>query len=363
MCVATRIIGYSIAMFGIIALSTVTAAESPRPNFVFIMADDLGWADVGFHGGKTPTPNLDRLKGESFELTRHYAYPVCTPTRSALLSGRCASRFGITNPQNPRAYRWNTTTLPRALQSVGYKTALCGKWHLGSNPDWGPQKFGFDHSYGSLAGGVGPWDHRYKKGEFTETWHRNGALINETGHVTDLITQEAINWLGTMRDSPFFLYVPFTAVHIPIREPDSYLKRVPTSIQDPAEREYSACLLHLDDAVGRLLDALDHQSKRENTIVVFTSDNGGVVARNDDPSYPADNYAPGKSDGNNRPLRGQKATVYEGGTRTVMLVRWPAKLKPGSSDVPTHITDWMPTFCHLARFTSSAELKWDGSNI
>src|ERR1041384_531971 len=304
------------------------AAESTKPNIVFLLADDLGWADVGFHGGNAPTPNLDRLASQSIELTQHYIYPVCSPTRAALLSGRYATRFGVTNPQNPRAYPWDTVTLARALKSVGYDTALMGKWHLGSSPEWGPPKFGFDHRYGSLAGGVGPWDHRYKEGEFSRTWHRNGKLIEEEGHVTDLLTREAVQWLESRGDRPFLLYLPYTAVHIPIREPEEIVRRVPKQITEPSRREYAADVMHLDDAVGRVLVALRRTGKAENTLVIFTSDNGGIPnARNDDPLYPADHYAPGPAGGDNRPLRGMKTTVYEGGIRVPALVHWPARLK------------------------------------
>lgn len=341
------------------------AEEKPaRPNFLFIMADDLGWADVDYHGGRTPTPRLNALRQQSLELTQHYSYPVCSPTRSALLSGRYASRFGVTNPQNPRAYPWKTTTLPVALKSVGYRTALCGKWHLGSDPDWGPQKFGFDHSYGSLAGGVGPYDHRYKKGEFTRTWHRNGVLLEEPGHVPDLITDEAIKWLNQSSREPFFLYVPYTAVHIPIREPADYVNAIDKSITDSSEREYAASIAHLDASVGRLLDALEKTGQADHTIVVFTSDNGGIAtAKNNDTSYPEDGYAVGTSHGNNKPLRNQKGSVYEGGTRTGALVRWPARLKPGKCEALTHVSDWMPTFCKLAGYQSTSSLNWDGRDL
>src|SRR5687767_9211681 len=145
---------------------TFPASAAPPPNLVFIMADDLGWADVEFHGGNAPTPNLDKLAAEGLELAQHYVAPVCSPTRTGLLTGRCWSRFGVTNPQNERALPWDTLTLPRALQAAGYETCLAGKWHLGSKPEWGPNRFGFNHSYGSLAGGVGPWDHHYKQGPF-----------------------------------------------------------------------------------------------------------------------------------------------------------------------------------------------------
>lgn len=146
-------------------------AESAHrpPNFVFILADDLGWADVAFHQGNAPTPHLDRLAREGLELTQHYVAPVCTPTRAAFLTGRAWSRFDVTTPANERVLPLDTVTLPRALKQVGYDTALMGKWHLGSLPGEGPNTFGFDHSYGSLAGGVSPWNHRYKQGPYSET--------------------------------------------------------------------------------------------------------------------------------------------------------------------------------------------------
>jgi len=344
-------------------LGAAPAADA-RPNIVFILADDLGWADVGFHHGNVPTPNLDRLAAGGIEVTQHYVYPVCSPTRAAFLSGRYASRFGVTSPQNPRAYPWDTVTLARALKSRGYDTALCGKWHLGSKPEWGPQKFGFDHSYGSLAGGVGPWDHHYKKGEFTATWHRDGKLVEEQGHVTDLIAREAIRWLQSRGDKPFFLYVPFTAVHIPIREPEEWVRRVPAAITEPGRRQFGANVMHLDDSVGKILAALETSGKAGNTVVIFGSDNGAYpTARNDDPQYPADSYEPGPAGGSNEPLRGRKGEVYEGGIRTPAIVSWPGRLSPGKFTGVASITDWMPTLCALAGYTPEKDLKWDGQNI
>jgi len=268
-------------------------AASPvvRPNIVFIMADDLGWADVAFHRGNVPTPNLDRLAADGVELTQHYVYPVCSPTRAALLSGRYATRFGVTTPQNERAYRWDTVTLAGALKSVGYATALMGKWHLGSLPEQGPNHFGFDYSYGSLAGGVSPWNHRYKQGEFSRTWHRNETFVEETGHVTDLIAAEAIRWIEARGAAPFFLYLPFTAVHLPLKEPVEWVARVPAAVQGDVARHYGAAVMHLDDAVGRIFTALEKKGRRGDTIVVFTSDNGGSTVENNDLKYP-DVYRP-----------------------------------------------------------------------
>jgi len=339
------------------------ASPAVKPSVIFIIADDLGWADVAFHKGNVPTPNLDKLAADGVELTQHYVYPVCSPTRSALLSGRYATRFGVTTPQNNRAYRWDTITLPRALKSSGYDTALMGKWHLGSLPEQGPNHFGFDHSYGSLAGGVSPWNHFYKEGQFSRTWHRNEKFVEETGHVTDLISVEAIKWIEARGDAPFFLYLPFTAVHLPLKEPAEWTARVPASVQGDVARHYGASVMHLDDAVGRILSAVEKKGRRKDTIIIFTSDNGGSTAENNDLHYPDDKCPNGKLTGNNRPLRGQKGQVHEGGIRVPTIVSWPGILKPGKFDGVAHISDWMPTFCALAGFTSEKDLKWDGKNI
>lgn len=340
-----------------------TAAGAAKPNIVFILADDLGWADVAFHGGNIPTPNLDRLARENLELTQHYVAATCSPTRAGLLTGRCWSRFGVVSPENRRALPWDTVTLPRALKHAGYETALIGKWHLGSKPEWGPNHYGFDHSYGSLAGGVGPYDHHYKEGEFVKTWHRNETRIDEEGHVTDLLTNEAVAWLGARKRAPFFLYLAFTAVHLPLKEPQMWLDRVPAAIEDNVARQYAASVLHLDDAVGRIVAALAQNGQKENTVLVFTSDNGGSTSPNHTQAYPADNYAEGTIPGNNQPWRGKKGDLYEGGIRVPAVVSWPGKLRPGKYQHPVQIIDWMPTFCALAGYTPERDLKWDGLNV
>lgn len=340
--------------------------ENSPPNIIFIIADDLGWGDVEFHGGNTATPNLNRLLNEGVELRQHYVAPVCSPTRSGFMTGRYWSRFGVTTPTNSLALPFETITVAKALRDVGYDTCITGKWHLGSMRKWGPNHFGFDHSYGSMAGGVTPWSHFYKKGPYTQTWHRNENLINEKGHVTDLIADEAINWIGDRSESrPFFLYVPFTAVHLPIREPDAWMNQVPQTITGDVPRQYAACIIHLDDAVGRIVDAVDKAGKSDNTLIVFTSDNGGSTSENNDTKYPDDQCPNGRLPGNNLPLRGKKGDLYEGGTRVPTIVRWLGKLKAGtSSDTAVHIVDWMPTFCGLAGIMADAEqLKWDGVNI
>lgn len=360
---AIAVVAANVLFAGSLAFAEPSADKAGRPNIVFIMADDLGFADVAFHGGNAPTPQLDRLVAEGVELTQHYVAPVCSPTRTGLMTGRCWSRFGVTAPQNERAMPWDTVTLPRALKSVGYETCLTGKWHLGSLPEEGPNHFGFDHSYGSLAGGVTPWLHFYKKGPVSRTWHRDEQFVDEQGHVTDLIAKEAVEWLGKRGDAPFFLYVPFTAIHLPIKEPQEWVDRVPSAITGEVPRHYAACIMHFDDAVSRIVSAVEKAGKRGNTLIVVTSDNGGSTSENNDLKYPDDNCPNGKLTGNNKPLRGEKGNVYEGGTRVAAVASWPGKLKPGKMTVPVQIIDWMPTFCALAGYKPDHDLKWDGVDI
>lgn len=354
-------------VFFVLALSLSAAgfSSAASPNIVFIMADDLGWADVAFHGGSAPTPHLDKLAKEGLELTQHYVAPVCSPTRAGLMTGRYWSRFGVTAPHAERALPADTMTLPRALKEAGYETCLAGKWHLGSKPEWGPNHYGFDHAYGSLGGGVGPYNHRYKEGPYTHTWHRNGELIEETGHVTDLVTAEAVKWIEARGDKPFFIYLPHPAVHLPVKEPSPWVEKVPAAIKGDVARHYAACIMHLDDAVGQIIATLEKVGKRQNTLLVFTSDNGGSTAENNDTKYPADDYPTGPLTGNNEPLRGKKGDLYEGGIRVPTLVSWPAEIKAGSNPTPTHISDWMPTFCTLAGWKAPAgtDLKWDGRSL
>ena len=351
-----------LAIFSTAVIASAANPSAARPNIVFILADDLGWADVAFHGGNAPTPTLDRLARDGLELAQHYVAPVCSPTRTGLMTGRCWSRFGVTSPQNERALPWDTVTLARALKSVGYDTCLTGKWHLGSLPEQGPNHFGFDHSYGSLAGGVSPYGHKYKKGRFVDTWHRNEKLIEETGHVTDLIANEAVRWIEARGSAPFFLYVPFPAVHLPVKEPDEWLARVPAGVQGDVARHYAASVIHLDAAVGRIIAALERTGRRKDTLLVFTSDNGGSTAENNDTQYPDDQCPSGKLPGSNVPWRGQKGDAYEGGTRVPTLVSWTGA-KPGRVQTPVQITDWLPTFAALAGYTPNRDLKWDGTSL
>ncbi len=354
--------------------SAARAEEGPgggeaRPNILIFVADDLGWADVGYHDSEIKTPSIDRLVAEGLELDQHYVCPMCTPTRAALLSGRYPSRFGdrARAPSNERVYPWGTVTLASALRALGYETGLSGKWHLGSLPEWGPNHFGFNRSYGSLAGGVGPYDHRYKKGPYTYTWHRDDELLDEEGHVTDLIGKEALGWIEEKRQ-PWFYYVPFTAVHIPVQAPAEYIDLYAgkTYYEDPVKDEafkrYAAYATQMDDWIGKMVGALEATGQRDNTIILFFSDNGAPRSWKPQGLYPGE-YPASPVLGSNVPLRGLKGQTYEGGIRTPALINWRGTLGPGKVTTPLHAIDWMPALTKLVGYRPEKDLQWDGADI
>lgn len=364
-----RFVAVAFVLLGLVlepstAKADDASASSPKPNILVFLADDLGSADVPWRGGKYSMPVLDALAKESARLESHYVHPMCSPTRAALLSGRYASRFGCTGAQNELVYPSGTITLASALQSIGYRTALAGKWHLGSKPEWGPNHYGFDESYGSLAGGVGPYVHQYKTGPFEKTWHRNEKLLSEEGHVTDLIAREAERFLEAQTAAkPFFLYVPFTAVHVPITEPQEWLDRN-GHIDDAGARLHAACASHMDDAIGRVLTTLDKRGLRDNTIVVFFSDNGGHDTTSNVSQAYAGDYPNVKVAGHNTPLRGFKSQLYDGGIRSATIIRWPGHIAAGLQiDQPTHTVDFFPTLSKLAGYQPPQDLRWDGHDL
>lgn len=262
--------------------------SNKKPNILFILADDLGWGDVGYHGSPIETPNIDRLASESVELDNHYVCPVCTPTRTSLMTGRHPGRFGkhATVPTNLPVLPDGYYTIASMLKDNGYATGLFGKWHLGSDVEFYPNKYGFDYSYGSLAGGVDPYTHLYKRGPYSKTWHRNGELISQEGHATDLITNEAINWIKG-KEEPWFCYVPFTAVHLPIRAPEKWIDKYSDKKYDSDhERDrsfkvYAAYTSHMDYCVGKFIETLKLMDSLDETIVIFASDNGATTKNAD----------------------------------------------------------------------------------
>lgn len=342
-------------------------ADVRRPNILLIVADDLGWKDLGYHGGPVATPNIDRLVATGVELDAHYVQPVCTPTRTALLSGRYPSRFGphVLVPSNLRALPPGTETLASALKSVGYSTFISGKWHLGSRPEWSPNHYGFDRSYGSFTGAVDPWTHRYRPGPYERAWHRDGRPLDEEGNATELETRQAVEWIKARKD-PWFVYVPLQAVHIPVDAPPEYKKLHADRVfyQDPVKNEsfqrYAAFISQLDAKVGDLIRALDESGQRDNTLVIFTSDNGGLPS-GDNPYVGKVPPSPVLS--SNEPLRGHKGQLYEGGTRVTAFANWPGHLAPRKVTAPLHAVDWMPTLTRLAGYQPKRDLKWDGQDV
>jgi arylsulfatase A-like enzyme len=215
-----------------------------------------------------------------------------------------------------------------------------------------------------MSGGATPDSHEYKIGPFQRSWHRNDQYIDEEGHITDLITREAIKWLGERTEKPFFLYVPFTAVHVPIAEPEKWLA-ANSHISDPARRLHAADTSHMDDCVGQIVAAIEKKGVRDNTLVLFLSDNGAhTPADNKQDKYPGADRRPSlEVGGSNAPLRGWKSSVYEGGIRTPGFAHWPKHWQPRVIDQPLSITDWLPTLCKLAGAALPANLRGDGQDI
>ena len=346
-------------------------ASKDKPNILYMLADDLGWGDISCHGAPIRTPNIDRLFRDGTVLDNHCVNATCTPTRASLLTGRFPSRFGshATSPNNAPVMPDGYETLAGGLKNAGYSTGLFGKWHLGSLPEFGPNLYGFDHAYGSLAGGVDPYNHHYKTGEFSVTWHRNGELIEERGHVTDLIMREAVDWMESQKN-PWFCYVPFTAVHIPIKAPEHWIDKYTFDTydldpdKDVSFKKYAAYASHMDWAVGQLMECVDRLCQRENTLVVFSSDNGAKHAYEPGNVKKYPGYQPETPRlGSNLPLRGEKAQLYEGGVRTPTVAYWDGSLGSKTVEAPMHIVDWMPTLANLAGYKPGQDPRWDGTDI
>lgn len=359
-----------------------------RPNILVILTDDQGWADIGYNNPAVYTPNMDKLAQGGAVFSNHYVMSQCTPTRVALMTGRYPSRFGphATAASTAPAFPKGTPTMASMLNAEGYDTCLSGKWHLGSSPDHGPNYFGFDQSYGSLSGAVGNYNHGYRKGPLFHTWHRNHQLVegSENGvHSTQLITDDAIRFIGQKRDNPFFLYLAYTAVHTPLDERGKFIDQ-PTRLdpqnpnrwqnednipwfndplgkiqkeKDPEKRLFLAALHHLDHAIGRVTQTLEDRKLLQNTLLLFSSDNGPQV------NWPGNAYPDDLrlTDFNQPlPMRGRKLDVYEGGIKVPGFAHWPEKIKPGEVNNPMHIVDWLPTLAHVVGYEPKTEMYWDG---
>ncbi len=338
-------------------------ADDRPPNVLVVVADDLGWRDVGWHDSEIRTPNLDRLAKDAVRLERHYVCPTCSPTRAGLLTGRNPSRFDIHGPigdRSTQALPKDAMTLARILKSRGYSTSLVGKWHLGLRPEVGPRQYGFDRTYGFFHGQIDQYTHRYKNGD--RSWHRDDAFVDEEGHATDLLADEAVKVVEAPRKGPFFLWVAFSVPHYPVQEEDRWLAPYKDSIADPSRRLYAASVSHMDAAVGRIAEALKKSGQLENTLFLFTSDNGGQKDHASRTDY-GGKHGPYPTLGDNRPLRGWKTELYEGGVRVPAFVSWPGRLAPAEVRKAVSYLDWVPTIARLAGAEPRAEWKLEGRDV
>lgn len=337
-----------LPVVALIGLSAGVQAADPSPNIIYLLADDLGRTDCGFMGGKAiRTPHLDRLAAAGTTLDALYAQPVCSPTRAALMTGRYPMRHGlqvgVVRPWAQYGLPLNERTLPQALREAGYATAIVGKWHLGHfERAYLPTQRGFDRQYGHYNGALDYFSHM-RDGGFD--WHRDDQACRDEGYSTRLLGREAAQFVtDNAGKRPFFLYVPFNAVHSPHQAPEEMVASYPDLKGN--RRLYAAMLTEMDNAVGKIVEAVERAGARSNTLFVFSSDNGGP--------------APGRITDNGI-YRAGKGTLYEGGVRVVGFATWDGHIPAGSVvKEPLHVVDWYPTFMKLAGAPASQTLPVDG---
>src|SRR5688500_13197156 len=331
------------------------AADAPRPNVLFIIADDMGYADVGFNGGtEIKTPHLDSVAAAGARFEQFYVQPVCSPTRAAMMTGRYPMRYGfqtgVVRPWADYGLPLDEPMLPAELKKAGYVTAISGKWHLGhAKPEYLPTRRGFDHQYGHYNGAIDYFTHDRDGGH---DWHRDDKPSHDKGYSTHLLADEAAKLIrahgvAAGGAKPLLPCVPFTAVHSPLQVPDKYT--APYAALNERRRLYAGMLAAMDEGVGKILAALDEKKIRDNTLIVFCSDNGG--------------FNPGRVT-DNKPLRAGKGTVYEGGVRVAACAAWPGKIPAGSTvKQPIHIVDMFPTLLKLAGGEVETKLPIDGKDV
>lgn len=346
-----------LVLIAVVVLHSVTAdsvlAQARRPNILVIVGDDMGYADVGFHGCKEiPTPHLDALAKSGVRFTNGYVTgPYCSPTRAGLLTGRYQQRFGHEfNPGGgPDAgLPLTETTFADHFKTAGYATGLVGKWHLGGADKFHPQRRGFDEFFGFLGGA-----HSYfpeKRG--ARTILRGIEPAEESEYLTDAFGREAVAFIERHKAIPFFLYLAFNAVHTPMHATDARLKRF-ASIADEQRRTYAAMMAAMDENIGRVLDKLRAEKLEENTLIAFISDNGGPTMKGVTINGSI-----------NTPLRGSKRTTLEGGIRVPFVLSWKGTLPAGKVfDSPVIQLDLLPTALAAARIETKLTTKLDGVNL
>lgn len=344
-----------------------------KPNIVFILADDLGNADLGYRGSDIKTPNIDKLATGGVRCNSFYGMPVCTPSRACLMTGRYPMRYGLQTlvifPSHTYGLPTDERILPQALKDAGYQTLMVGKWHLGhADKKYWPQNRGFDHFYGNLVGEV---DYFTKdRGGLTD-WQRNSKFFKEDGYFTTLIGDEAVKLIESPNTKqPFFLYFASLAPHAPYQATQEYINRY-KSVKDEKRRTYAAMITALDDQVGRIVAALEKKKLRDNTLIIFSSDNGGATsalfatgARSEEERAESGGIELGaKPPASNGKLHGGKGSLHEGGVSVSTIFNWPGKLQPRVVDEPLHMVDVMPTLLALAGGQGSSDHPFDGKNV
>jgi arylsulfatase A-like enzyme len=333
-------------------VSASVRAADRKPNILFIVGDDMGYADVGVHGCKDiPTPNIDALATTGVRCTNGYVSgPYCSPTRAGLLTGRYQTRFG--HEFNPGAkgpevgLPLTETTIADRLKKAGYATGLVGKWHLGDADKFHPQQRGFDDHFGFLGGA-----HSYFPGK-GQAILRGNAVVDEKDYLTDAFGREAVAFIDRHKAQPFFLYLAFNAVHTPMHATDARLKKF-EHIKEPTRRTYAAMMLAMDEAIGKVMDKLRAEKLEDDTVICFFSDNGGPVMSGTTINGSV-----------NTPLRGSKRTTLEGGIRVPYFVTWKGHLKPGLTyDKPVIQLDLTATALALAGIAVDAAWKLEGVNL
>jgi arylsulfatase A-like enzyme len=326
---------------------SLSSAASSRPNVLFIVGDDMGYADVGFHGSKDiPTPNLDALAASGVRFTNGYVSgPYCSPTRAGLLTGRYQTRFGheFNAGAGDSGLPLTERTIADRLKAAGYVTGAVGKWHLGAQPQFHPQQRGFDEFYGFLAGA-----HDYFK---PAGILRGTEPVAELDYTTDAFGREAAAFIQRHKSRPWFLYLAFNAVHTPMQATDDRRAKFAT-VADDSRRTYDAMMLALDEAIGRVRRKLVETGLEQNTLICFISDNGG-------PTMPGTTVNASR----NAPLRGSKRTTLEGGIHVPFVVSWPGRLKPGVFAQPAIQLDLTATALIAAGIQPPPNWKLDGVDL
>lgn len=330
-----------------LSLLTCAAQAAPRPNILVIVGDDMGYADVGFHGVKDiPTPNLDALAASGVKFTSGYVSgPYCSPTRAGLLTGRYQTRFGheFNSGGAGGGLPITETTLADHLKTAGYTTGAIGKWHLGASQAMHPLKRGFDEFFGFLGGAHSYFD----AGGIL----RGTEQVKELDYTTDAFGREACAFIAKHKGQPWFLYLAFNAVHTPMHATDDRLAKFP-NIADKQRRTYDAMMLAMDEAIGKVRAKLTETGQADNTLVTFMSDNGGPTM-----------VGVTVNGSRNAPLRGSKRTTLEGGVRVPFVISWPGHVKPGVFEKPAIQLDLHATALAAAGVDAKPEWKLEGVNL